>query len=573
MQKIFLALLFSFLCAAPVLGNPSLLNTFEDYVTDGYETITHHFGGLHLIKEAEGLTESVVYWPFNGYLSEANHILDVYSTMVASFSQPEKYSTDDIISCNIGETSDYFKFAPYFVGAATFGSVANFTSPCFGTNTLTLYYIDHETVVLEHNASNASSILCSDAFFMSTSQNYHWTNIFFHGTHRTTFRGLSKLQMQEITRTGIQIFRVCDSISHVVPDVIKTLLLFVGGFSTNPHLPFIGSHPTFWMVRANVDFIERATGYKWEKRQNNSVIMLDPEQIHSGDFFAVTRFDGLDQIIQWGAGSHAGHSVVALRNESGLFMLESQAAWYWPRENIQANSYENWMQWAQNAGYQVTILPLKPEWRAKFNETAAWEFFKKMEGTPYGYHNFLFGWVDTERDSWPPVLSPEVIAPFLSMLESLIPAVGMIFNEAINFRMNTSNLTIGELASVIYEKNLTWPEVYTIPELDEWEYTNGHNLVCSSFVVGTWKAAGLFGDLEINAAEFTPRDAYSMIFIDPNPELPQVCKDTNPGYPWCQIMGDYVMEFPQVSTVAPYARMNERCPSKAIDKYFRPDGC
>jgi len=573
MQKICIAILFAIVLASPALANPSsYVDSFESHLENGFERVSHHFGAEELLKEVEGMAEHVVYWPKNGYLSEADHVLDVYSVMAASYENPEKYNTDNLIGCDVGESSEYFKFAPYFIGDATYGNTINFTSHCFANNTLTLSYIDEETVQIVHIATNPSSKMCSDAFFMANTQHYHWKNVFFHGVHKTTFK-LTPEQMLEVNRTGIQIFRVCDSVSHIFPDILKTILLFAGGFTPNPYLPFIGSHPTFWMVKTNIDFIEKATGYRWQKRQNTSVIHLDPSEIHSGDFLAVTRFDGLDQIIEWGAGSHSGHSVVALRNDTGLYFLESQAAWYWPRVNIQANSYENWMQWAQNAGYQVTILPLKPEWRAKFNETSAWEYFATMEGVPYGYHNFLFGWVDTERDSWPPVLSPEVLAPALSMMESIIPAVGMIINEAINFRMNTTNLTLGQLSGVIYENNMTWSQVYAMPELDEWDYSDGHNFVCSSFVTAIWRAGGLFGDLEINAAEFTPRDCYSMSWIDPNPELPQVCKDTNPGYPWCQIMGDYVMEFPQVSTVDPYARMNERCPSKASDNYYRPPGC
>ena len=33
--------------------------------------------------------------------------------------------------------------------------------------------------------------------------------------------------------------------------------------------------------------------------------------------------------------------------------------------------------------------------RKKFNELAAIDFFFKTEGLPYGYHNFLYGWIDT----------------------------------------------------------------------------------------------------------------------------------------------------------------------------------
>jgi len=52
----------------------------------------------------------------------------------------------------------------------------------------------------------------------------------------------------------------------------------------------------------------------------------------------------------------------------------------------------------------VAWLPLREEVAAKFNETAAREFFYEMEGTVYGYHNFMYGWIDTAEDNWPPIL-------------------------------------------------------------------------------------------------------------------------------------------------------------------------
>jgi hypothetical protein len=57
-------------------------------------------------------------------------------------------------------------------------------------------------------------------------------------------------------------------------------------------------------------------------------------------------------------------------------------------------------------------MPLSAESRAKFNETAAQEFFFKTEGTPYGYHNFLFGWIDTAENNWPPLL-PQQFVPII----------------------------------------------------------------------------------------------------------------------------------------------------------------
>ena len=39
---------------------------------------------------------------------------------------------------------------------------------------------------------------------------------------------------------------------------------------------------------------------------------LTSDEVHSGDFLAITRFDGVDQIIEYGTGSHSGHSCMIL---------------------------------------------------------------------------------------------------------------------------------------------------------------------------------------------------------------------------------------------------------------------
>lgn len=53
-----------------------------------------------------------------------------------------------------------------------------------------------------------------------------------------------------------------------------------------------------------------------------------------------------------------------------------------------------------------------------------------------------------------------------------------------------------------------------MPEQDGWEYRDGLSYVCSGYSAGMYKAAGIFGDLEINATEFTPRDVYDLDIFD-----------------------------------------------------------
>ena len=47
-------------------------------------------------------------------------------------------------------------------------------------------------------------------------------------------------------------------------------------------------------------------------------------------------------------------------------------------------------------------LPLKEEYRNKFNNTKALEWFhNEVEGLNYGYHNFLAAWIDTVDKNFP----------------------------------------------------------------------------------------------------------------------------------------------------------------------------
>jgi len=145
----------------------------------------------------------------------------------------------------------------------------------------------------------------------------------------------------------------------------------------------------------------------------------------------------------YGSGSHAGHSVMALRFDGELYMIESQDGWYWPNKGIQRNKWSDWKVWARNADFHVIHMPLSAESRAKFNESAAQDFFLKTNGLPYGYHNFLFGWIDTAVDNWPPLLPPGFVPVLFSMIEDFSPNTTDIFiTQALNKRLGTEGLNL-----------------------------------------------------------------------------------------------------------------------------------
>lgn len=156
------------------------------------------------------------------------------------------------------------------------------------------------------------------------------------------------------------------------------------------------------------------------------------------------------------------------------------------------------MTWAKNAGFNVAVLPLSAESRAKFDVKKAEAWFKTMEGFPYGYHNFVFGWVDTARDNFPPLLDPEFVVVVFSILERIIPpTITKFLTEALNQRLGTKGLNIPQVTIELSNRGLTWGDIWAQVEKDEWIYSDGPSMVCSAFAAGIYKAGGLFEGLDI----------------------------------------------------------------------------
>lgn len=155
--------------------------------------------------------------------------------------------------------------------------------------------------------------------------------------------------------------------------------------------------------------------------------------------------------------------------------------------------------------------------------------------------------------------------------------MGRLWVEGLNHRLGTYNLTMPEVRAEASRLGLGFGELLAIPERDTWEYSyapypgSGPSFGCVQFVVSVLKAGGVFGGLDVQATEFTVRDAYQLaVWSSDLGVLPRACQAQ--GRPYCQLMGRYRMDLPGFNTIAPYAHMNERCPSLPPD-YERPAGC
>jgi len=440
-----------------------------------------------------------------------------------------------------------------------------YSGQCFTDATISLAFTPGNgkstSLKVKIDVHSKRSLFCQENLFLTTGEIHHIENLFLPRLHTVEFLNLKQEEMDDIRVNGFVVYMFCHGVSDSFVSLFNTVKLFMGSFTSNPNWPIIGSHVPAYMEKANVKFLEHAMNWKMEKRKTQKV-WLTEDEIHDGDFITIVRLDGLDEIIMYGTGSHSGHSVVVLTLDGEKYVVESQDGWYWPKMHIQRTPWKQWMQWAENADFNAAILPLKDEYRAKFNQTAAESWFKWMEGYPYGYHNMLYSWIDTPEKNWPTLVAPKLLPSLLSIFEKIMPsAIESLFTEGMNLRLGTRGLNLKGITAEANSRNMTLEDVMAMPERDTWIYSDGPSQMCSALVIGVYKAAGIFGDMKIEATEFTPKDVYQIDVFNTTSVLPEQCRLADPDLPYCQILGKYKLTLPGWSTIPLYNHMNEHCES------------
>ncbi|QDZ18790.1 hypothetical protein HOP50_02g12940 [Chloropicon primus] len=448
---------------------------------------------------------------------------------------------------------------------------------------------------------------CVESMVVFSGSGFKMLNFGQGGTHKViwTTKELTEQEMWYLYNRGLHVFLFRKgSWASIIEDVYHTLSLFV---------PFGTQDVNPYSERDNLEFLRQYQQIKpyMEPRnggQGTGPISLNSSLIHSGDFMGILRLDGLDPMLAWATGSTTGHTAIALRKPEvegpgGLHICESTAKdAYWDTNGIQCTPFEEWLQKASKAEHHVVWAPLAPEYRRKFNEVQAWEFFESVEGLDYGYENMLFSWLDTFEANYPCIppkydrcfswILLEVLAIFFDRVSTSVAQ--KIWLQAFNKRVGTTGLHTLDLFRTYLEKK---PEgmdstqflsgLPAIPEQDGWEYQmfpnmtqTGPAMVCSVFVCRIWKEAGLFQEIgnKVNCGEFTPYDVHKLGIFDANFDFPEEC-DSGEGSQHqggdtkvCQIMGKYTLHLNDHNTVDMSSHMAEACPSFP-PKYERSPTC
>mmetsp|Transcript_3006 Transcript_3006/g.3921 ORF Transcript_3006/g.3921 Transcript_3006/m.3921 type:complete len:407 (+) Transcript_3006:260-1480(+) len=369
------------------------------------------------------------------------------------------YTHEPIYKCderffNTEDPTEAFAALPVLVAQPTEAdSVQSFQGVCYENIDVTFTKISETSFELLLDLQNKKDLLCKDAILFGNSNLRHFEVFFRAGQHKITFNMDTSEAQADVSHNGIAMFMVCEGVVHELESLLRTAEMFIGGMSLNPDPSkwLNSSYVPQYMEDANLRFLRTAMNYTMEPRETTKVV-IDESQINSGDFFPVIRMDGLAPMIMYGSGSWASHCTMALWYDDGLYIVESTDGWYWPTGGIQKTPYKQWMEQAERASYYVSHLPLNEETRANFDEDKARAFVEGAIGLPYGYHNFIYGWIDTPRDNMPRALPAELLPVAFAFLETFDRTLTDKFmSQGLNKRMGTEGLSITEITMLAAE--------------------------------------------------------------------------------------------------------------------------
>lgn len=464
------------------------------------------------------------------------------------------------------------------------GKPVKWSSKCFGSNVATAKYNADKTAI-DISVTSSGPILdgqklCEDAYFVGTTSSFNFLTAVFAEPVKPVVTStwtlaipsdVTDAEQWDIANKGVRIMAFPQNSAETISNLIETVTTFLPEWT--PDVPKK-------LGEENRDFLQKYTKFRYDVRDPAQNIVPDESEIHSGDAFYIMRLDGLNSMLAWAMGSTTGHVASAMWMDNQLYVVESTIdSAYWPTDYIQKTPYKTWVQQAQAAGYIVNIAKLNDASRAKYNETAAVEWFHANEGYDYGFKTMIWAWLDTLKGNFP-CLPPDfssncmtwdILELFTALIDRKIPEVGdLIWNPGFAKRLNVpeGKLRTSELFQEANKQGMTSNEVIVIPESDAWVYdttrydqpAEGRSMVCCVFVCSTWKAAGVFGEYAdtINCAEQTNWDDYAL---------------TIHAETYQQIMGEYDLVLNDYHTKDVYAHMADYCPSSPPNYDQKPANC
>ena len=376
----------------------------------------------------------------------------------------------------------YFDFFPKDVTTLYNGSSYKKTTKCFDiTYSLNVNNKNLEFII---DSEHKSSIFCNDYYLFGTNKFLQFHNVILNDKYKYIVNSNFYIA-KDIELNGFHIFHFDKGVVYSIGNLLSTYELFN---SIN-------------MKSKNINFLKTQMGLLLEKSSKTN-ISFNVSSLSEGDIILITRYDGLDPMIMYGSGSSSGHTAMVLLVNNTLSIVESTdknpfGKSYWPPPyGIIHTPIERWFTQANDADFSISVIRLRNNILKTLDFKQIRKTFQTFIGLPYGYHNLIYGWIDTINDNFPMNLNSNLFSILVNFLGRYYPnIIQSIIVDGLNKRLQTINKTMEEILYHSLDNNITFNELFTYPELDKWTYSDGRSMVCDVLVL---TFGGLIGFLIFN---------------------------------------------------------------------------
>jgi hypothetical protein len=477
--------------------------------------------------------------------------------------------SNELPMCKPGHP-DYFKFLGVTTATLTEAQpIASAETPCFKKTTYKLEWKDSRTAKISFSNEGRKNLFCADHYVTTTLISFDLHTNWMFLTNSVTYKFTTDEEAQLARHQGIIVLLMCDNWLNMIPDMIKTITLFIPDIVNGAGYPM----PAFlkgYITKRAYAFVERYTNVVIRPRKQQVAISEEyiRQYVKSGDVLVLRGPAGLGLSIMYATGGPVQHSAIAMwddQDPTKLWILEANA------NGLVRMELEDWY---STYNCDVAWLHLSEENRAKFNPSKAWAWFRSIENLQYGIKNFAFTLLDDPFHNFDAITDINSAVLMFNLLDMVVKgARDTMITAALNMRLGTQDLSFADVLYEIDRRGTTLENIMKIPELDGWLYSNGQNYVCSVLSIKMLQEGGLLAGLNINSHEFTPRDVYMLKIYESDPtKMPPLCQQNDPKLPFCQMKGSYLIDPTLFNSVAPYDHMNDNCPSMP-PAWFRPPTC
>ncbi|PIA27481.1 hypothetical protein AQUCO_07700034v1 [Aquilegia coerulea] len=209
---------------------------------------------------------------------------------------------------------------PTFVGSASFVNTSlGWKGACFYNTSAWMEFHNNSGTqfgggTLHIKTANAHSWTCMDLYIFATPYRVTWDYYFLGRDHTLLFKEWEgKAEYEYVKNKGVSIFLMESGMLGTLQALWDVFPLFSN---------------TGWGESSNLAFLKKHMMAEFEERPMPWVTNISVDDVHSGDFLAISkirgRWGGFETLEKWVTGAYAGHTAVLLKDPEGkLWVGES----------------------------------------------------------------------------------------------------------------------------------------------------------------------------------------------------------------------------------------------------------